>query len=63
MSRLTAEQTATLMAALPVLELLLTEPEPRRAPTPGEEHAGREPEPGPAAGTEPADRTERSGGR
>ncbi|MBY8878758.1 MarR family winged helix-turn-helix transcriptional regulator [Actinacidiphila acidipaludis] len=29
MARLTAEQTSTLMAALPVLEQLLTEPEPR----------------------------------
>ena len=43
MARLTDEQTRTLMAALPVLELLLTEPEPEPQPRPGD-----------AAGTPPA---------
>ena len=43
MARLTAEQTATLMAALPVLELLLTEPEPRSDPAP---HGARDDGPG-----------------
>ena len=43
MARLTEEQNRTLMAALPVLELLLTEPEPEPQPRPGD-----------AAGTPPA---------
>jgi len=50
MSRLSAEQRETLRAALPVLELLLTEPEPERGPEPEPEAEPEHvPEPEPAA--------------